>query len=148
MVLAQLLQIRHGLPIIELRPKTNLGITRAQIEGHFLGLSFSTNFRDCHIIFFYGNEDGGYFADIPHLRRCSAFGSTPEEAQRQVQIAGKACLSRHGRTENLSPSRADVPSFIRFPGGCCFLPDESPRSLTRALTKRQKTNEKGTQALS
>ncbi len=41
---------------------------------------------------FYSEEDGGYIADIPDLRFCSAFGETPEEALHEVQIAKTAWL--------------------------------------------------------
>ncbi|HCP32541.1 TPA: type II toxin-antitoxin system HicB family antitoxin [Candidatus Acetothermia bacterium] len=37
-------------------------------------------------------EDDGYIADIPDLEACSAFGSTPEEALKQVEIAKAAWL--------------------------------------------------------
>jgi predicted RNase H-like HicB family nuclease len=40
----------------------------------------------------YSEEDEGYIADIPDLRRCSAFGETPEKALQQVLIAKKAWL--------------------------------------------------------
>lgn len=30
---------------------------------------------------------GGYIADIPDLEACSAFGKTPEDALREVQLA-------------------------------------------------------------
>jgi predicted RNase H-like HicB family nuclease len=40
--------------------------------------------KDYHINIFYSEEDGGYIADIPDLRYCSAFGSTEEEALREV----------------------------------------------------------------
>lgn len=43
--------------------------------------------RDYHINIFYSEEDDGYIADIPDLEPCSAFGETPEEALKQVQIA-------------------------------------------------------------
>ncbi len=43
--------------------------------------------KDYHINIFYSEEDEGYIADIPDLKFCSAFGSTPEEALREVQIA-------------------------------------------------------------
>ena len=43
--------------------------------------------KDYHINIFYSEEDEGYIADIPDLEACSAFGHTPEEALRQVQIA-------------------------------------------------------------
>ena len=48
--------------------------------------------KDYHINIFYSEDDEGYIADIPDLRFCSAFGSTPEEALRQVQIAKAAWI--------------------------------------------------------
>ena len=48
--------------------------------------------HDYNINIFYSAEDGGYIADIPDLKSCSAFGETPEEALREVQIAKKAWL--------------------------------------------------------
>jgi len=48
--------------------------------------------KDYHINIFYSEEDEGYIADIPDLRFCSAFGNTPEEALRQVQIARAAWI--------------------------------------------------------
>jgi predicted RNase H-like HicB family nuclease len=47
---------------------------------------------DYHINVFYSEEDGGYIADIPDLKSCSAFGATPEEAVHEVLIAKKAWL--------------------------------------------------------
>lgn len=49
--------------------------------------------KDYHINVFYSDDDGGYIADIPDLRFCSAFGATPEEAVREVTKAKKAWLS-------------------------------------------------------
>jgi predicted RNase H-like HicB family nuclease len=40
----------------------------------------------------YSDEDGGWIADIPDLAHCSAFGETPEEALKEVQIAKAAWL--------------------------------------------------------
>ena len=48
--------------------------------------------KDYHINVFYSEPDGGYIADIPDLSFCSAFGSTPEEALHEVEIAKKAWL--------------------------------------------------------
>ena len=48
--------------------------------------------RDHHINVFYSNQDGGYIADIPDLKYCSAFGETPEEALREVMLAKAAWL--------------------------------------------------------
>ncbi len=40
-----------------------------------------------HINVFYSKDDEGYIADIPDLKFCSAFGTTPEEAVHEVEIA-------------------------------------------------------------
>ncbi len=48
--------------------------------------------KDYHINIFYSNEDGGYIADLPDLPACSAFGATPSEALREIEIAKKAWL--------------------------------------------------------
>ena len=48
--------------------------------------------KDYHINIFYSEEDEGYIADISDLKTCSAFGHTPEEALREVQIAKAAWL--------------------------------------------------------
>ena len=47
---------------------------------------------DYHINIFYSEEDGGYIADVPDLEACSAFGASPEEALREVQVAKEAWL--------------------------------------------------------
>ena len=54
---------------------------------------------DYHINIFYSDEDCGYIADIPDLKGCSAFGGSPEEALKQVQIAKTTWLEA-ARTEN------------------------------------------------
>jgi len=43
--------------------------------------------KDYHVNVFYSDEDGGYIADIPDLKHCSAFGKTPVEALREVEDA-------------------------------------------------------------
>jgi predicted RNase H-like HicB family nuclease len=47
---------------------------------------------DYHINIFYSEDDDGYIADISDLEACSAFGETPEEALKQVEIAKAAWL--------------------------------------------------------
>ncbi|MHB0936254.1 MAG: type II toxin-antitoxin system HicB family antitoxin [Armatimonadota bacterium] len=47
---------------------------------------------DHRIHAFYSKEDGGYIADIPDLKACSAFGDTPEEALTEVERAKAAWL--------------------------------------------------------
>jgi predicted RNase H-like HicB family nuclease len=48
--------------------------------------------NDYHINIFWSNEDGGYIADIPDLAACSAFGRSPQEALREVELAKAAWL--------------------------------------------------------
>ena len=45
-----------------------------------------------HINIFFSEADGGYIADIPDLEACSAFGKTPSEALKQVQITKQLWL--------------------------------------------------------
>jgi predicted RNase H-like HicB family nuclease len=47
---------------------------------------------DYHINIFWSEDDGGYIADVPDLRACSAFGATPAEALAQVELAKAAWL--------------------------------------------------------
>lgn len=48
---------------------------------------------DYHINIFYSDEDGGYIADVPDLDACSAFGTTPEQALAEVELAKTAWLA-------------------------------------------------------
>lgn len=48
--------------------------------------------KDYHINIFYSDEDGGYIADIPDLKACSAFGKTAAEALAEVESAKRAWL--------------------------------------------------------
>lgn len=48
--------------------------------------------KDYHINVFYSEEDGGYIADIPDLKHCSAFADTPEQALAEVLQAKQAWL--------------------------------------------------------
>ncbi len=48
--------------------------------------------KDYHINVFYSEADGGYIADIPDLKFCSAFGPTPEIALAEVLKAKIAWL--------------------------------------------------------
>lgn len=48
--------------------------------------------NDYCINIFYSDEDDGYIADIPDLVFCSAFGATPEDALRELNIAKGAWL--------------------------------------------------------
>lgn len=48
--------------------------------------------KDYRINVFFSEGDGGYVANLPDLKFCTAFGETPEEAVREVQKAKKAWL--------------------------------------------------------
>ncbi len=48
--------------------------------------------KDYDINIIFSNEDGGYIADIPDLKVCSAFGASAEEALRLVELAKAAWL--------------------------------------------------------
>ena len=52
---------------------------------------------------FYSGEDEGYIANVPDLPYCSAFGETPEEALREVQLAMKLHLDVLEETERPIP---------------------------------------------
>ena len=45
-----------------------------------------------HINLFFSEDDGGWIADVPDLRYCSAFAETPEKAVAEVQKAIEAWL--------------------------------------------------------
>jgi predicted RNase H-like HicB family nuclease len=45
-----------------------------------------------HINLFWSDEDGAWVADAPDLKSCSAFGDTPEQALRELEIAIEAWL--------------------------------------------------------
>jgi predicted RNase H-like HicB family nuclease len=59
--------------------------------------------RDYHINIFYSEDDEGYIADIPDLEFCSAFGETPEEALRELEIAKKAWIETAKAAEKQIP---------------------------------------------
>ena len=59
--------------------------------------------KDYHINIFYSDDDEGYIADIPDLKNCSAFGTTPKEALEQVLIAQKLWI------EEAKNANLDIP---------------------------------------
>jgi predicted RNase H-like HicB family nuclease len=59
--------------------------------------------KDYHINIFYSDEDGGYIADIPDLKNCSAFGETPNDALREVLVAQKLWLEEARNNNQLVP---------------------------------------------
>ena len=48
---------------------------------------------ESNINLFWSEEDGAWVADAPDLKSCSAFGDTPEEAVRELEIAIEAWLA-------------------------------------------------------
>ena len=62
---------------------------------------------DYHINLFYSAEDGGYIADVPDLKSCSAFGESPESALREVLVAKSAWLAGAKANDKAVP----VPRF-------------------------------------
>lgn len=70
--------------------------------------------RDYHINIFWSEEDGGYIADVPDLEACSAFGSTPEEALHEVQIAKAAWLEAAKSSGKPIPNPRYRPAIYRL----------------------------------
>lgn len=59
---------------------------------------------------FWSEEDGGYIANVPDLKYCSAFGDTYEEALREVRVAMDLHLEVLRETGRLIPEpKAAVP---------------------------------------
>ena len=48
--------------------------------------------QDYIILLWYSKEDKSYVAQIPELYECTAFGATPEEAAREIHIAGQLMI--------------------------------------------------------
>ncbi len=71
--------------------------------------------KDYHINIFYSEEDEGYIADIPDLVACSAFGSTPEEALREVNIAKQAWLEAARAEGKTIPEPRYRPAIYQVP---------------------------------
>lgn len=69
--------------------------------------------NDYHINIFYSAEDEGYIADIPDLKSCSAFGQTPEEALKQVQIAKSAWLKAARAAKKPIPKPRYTPAIYQ-----------------------------------
>jgi predicted RNase H-like HicB family nuclease len=63
--------------------------------------------RDYPVTIFYSEEDGGYIAVAPDLKGCSAFGETPQEALRELEVAMELWLevARRDSTPLPEPTR-------------------------------------------
>lgn len=70
--------------------------------------------KNHHISIFFSEEDGGYVADVPDLVACSAFGVSPEEGLRDVQIAKAARIDALRETGKPIPRPRTKPAIDRF----------------------------------
>ncbi|MEH2435597.1 MAG: type II toxin-antitoxin system HicB family antitoxin [Nostoc sp.] len=66
------------------------------------------------IYIFYSEEDDRYIADIPDLKYCSAFGSTEEEALREVLKAKEAWLDAVKKEGKLIPEPRYCPAIYQI----------------------------------
>jgi predicted RNase H-like HicB family nuclease len=73
--------------------------------------------KDYHINIFYSQEDGGYIADIPDLRTCSAFGATPAEALAELEQAKAAWLEAARSAGKSIPRPRYRPAIYQAPRG-------------------------------
>lgn len=70
---------------------------------------------DYHINLFYSAEDGGYIADVPDLKSCSAFGVTPELALHEVLAAKLAWLAAAKKHKKPVPEPRYRPAIYALP---------------------------------
>ena len=70
--------------------------------------------KDYHINILYSDEDGGYIADIPHLKFCSAFGAISYEALKNVIEAKKAWLQSARKNKKAIPKPKYRPAIYRL----------------------------------
>jgi predicted RNase H-like HicB family nuclease len=72
--------------------------------------------KDYHINIFYSEEDGGYIADIPDLKYCSAFGSTQTLALEEVLKAKEAWIQSAIEDKLEIPKPRYTPFLYKVPG--------------------------------
>ena len=66
-----------------------------------------------HINVFYSENDGGYIADIPDLKFCSAFGETPAATLQEVLQAKTAWLAAARESQLPIPSPRYRPAIYQ-----------------------------------
>ena len=69
-----------------------------------------------HINVFYSAEDECWVADVPDLRYCSAFGDTPDEAIREIQIAMSGWLESWMKDHDSPPPIRYAPAPLADAG--------------------------------
>jgi len=67
--------------------------------------------KDYHINIFYSEEDGGYIADIPDLKNCSAFGHSPDEALKNVLQAKEVWIEAAKKKKIAIPPPTYMPAI-------------------------------------
>ena len=69
-----------------------------------------------HINVFYSPRDECFVADVPDLKSCSAFGDTPAEAVREVEVAIDLYLESCERHGDPIPEPRYRPLIYQFAG--------------------------------
>ncbi|MBM2815847.1 MAG: type toxin-antitoxin system HicB family antitoxin [Ignavibacteria bacterium] len=69
--------------------------------------------KDYHINIFFSDDDGGYIADIPDLKFCSAFGLTPKVALNEVLKAKEAWLASAKNNNRKIPKPRYLPALYK-----------------------------------
>jgi predicted RNase H-like HicB family nuclease len=64
------------------------------------------------VVIFWSDEDEAYIADVPDLKYCSAHGSSPEAALREVRIAMTAWLETARELGKPIPLPTSRPTLI------------------------------------
>jgi len=72
--------------------------------------------KDYHVNVFDSDEDGGYIADIPDLRCCSAFGDTPFEALEEVEKAKEGWIASARKLHKPVPKPTYRPVIYQLAG--------------------------------
>ncbi|MCK6480804.1 MAG: type II toxin-antitoxin system HicB family antitoxin [Planctomycetaceae bacterium] len=66
-----------------------------------------------HINIFWSEEDGAFVADAPDLESCSALGSTPEGALRELKRAMRAWMAAAKRAKRPVPPARYRPAIYQ-----------------------------------
>ncbi len=83
-----------------------------------------------HVEVFWSEEDGGYIANVPDLKYCSAFGETYDEALREVRVAVDLhldVLKKMGRTSPEPTVASELRPEAEAPDTCDRLTRIGPR---------------------
>ena len=66
------------------------------------------------IVLFYSSEDNSWVADVPDLKYCSAFGDTPEEAAKEIQVAIAGWIESARKNGKPIPQPKFDPKHLNF----------------------------------